>query len=154
VLGPTYPNRAVWMSGTNDPQGLHGGPILETVKPNTLTWTSAAEVLYDAGYTVKTYTSSGSYNYFSWWQSFTAKGKVDDALYNRVMLNGTLFGDGRGGIGDPLAPTTAQTSYLGFEEDCPVLQQMSREYLEKASKSAKWSKRSSYMDVLGSIFGR
>ena len=46
VLGPTYPNRAVWMSGTNDPQGQgHGGPILETVKPNTLTWTSAAEVL-------------------------------------------------------------------------------------------------------------
>ena len=118
VMGPTYPNRAVWMSGTNDPQGLNGGPILETVKPNTLTWTSAAEALYDAGYTVKTYTSSGSYNYFSWWRSFTAKGLVDDALYNRVMLSGTLFGDGKGGIGDPLNPTAAQTAYLGFEEDC------------------------------------
>ena len=118
VLGPTYPNRAVWMSGTNDPQGAHGGPILETVKPNALTWTSAAEALYNAGYTVKTYTSSGSYNYFSWWQSFAAKGKVDDALYNRIMLNGTLFGDGKGGVGDPLNPTTAGTAYLGFEEDC------------------------------------
>ncbi|MCW2781440.1 MAG: Phospholipase [Marmoricola sp.] len=119
VMGPTYPNRAVWMSGTNDPQGTKGGPILETVKPNALQWQSAAEVLYNAGYTVKTYTSSGSYNYFSWWQNLTVKGLVDDQLYNRVMTNGTLFGDGTpGGAGNPLAPTQAQTSYLGFEEDC------------------------------------
>jgi phospholipase C len=27
VLGPTYPNRAIWESGTNDPQGTGGGPI-------------------------------------------------------------------------------------------------------------------------------
>ena len=118
VMGPTYPNRAVWMSGTNDPTGTQGGPILETVKPNVLQWKSAAEVLYDAGYTVKTYSSSGSYNYFSWWKSFATTGQVDTALYNRVMLNGTLFGDGKGGIGDPLNPTNASTPYLGFEEDC------------------------------------
>jgi phospholipase C len=118
VMGPTYPNRAVWMSGTNDPQGTMGGPILETVKPNVLQWTSAAEVLYNAGYTVKTYTSSGSYNYFSWWKSFATTGQVDSALYNRIMLNGTLFGDGKGGIGNPASPTAASTSYLGFEEDC------------------------------------
>ncbi|QIG41787.1 phospholipase [Nocardioides anomalus] len=119
VLGPTYPNRAVWMSGTHDPQGTKGGPILETVKPNTLQWLSAAEVLYNAGYTVKTYTSSGSYNYFSWWKNLTAKGMVDDQLYNRLMSNGTLFGNGTpGGAGDPLNPTKAATGYLGFEEDC------------------------------------
>ena len=86
VMGPTYPNRAIWMSGTNDPQGLKGGPILETVKPNTLQWQSAAEVLFAAGYTVKTYTSSGSYNYFSWYANLTAKGKVPDELYNRLMV--------------------------------------------------------------------
>ncbi|MGX7681737.1 alkaline phosphatase family protein [Jatrophihabitans sp. DSM 45814] len=118
VMGPTYPNRAVWMSGTNDPTGTQGGPILETVKPNVLQWKSAAEVLYNAGYTVKTYTSSGSYNYFSWWKSFATTGQVDTALYNRVMQNGTLFGDGKGGIGDPASPTAASTAYLGFEEDC------------------------------------
>ena len=118
VMGPTYPNRAVWMSGTNDPTGTQGGPILETVKPNVLQWESAAEVLYDAGYTVKTYTSSGSYNYFLWWKSFATTGQVDTALYNRIMQNGTLFGDGKGGIGDPLNPTAASTAYLGFEEDC------------------------------------
>ncbi len=118
VMGPTYPNRAVWMSGTNDPTGTQGGPILETVKPNVLQWQSAAEVLYNAGYTVKTYTSSGSFNYFSWWKGFATAGQVDAALYNRIMNNGTLFGDGKGGIGDPLNPTKAQNAYLGFEEDC------------------------------------
>jgi phospholipase C len=96
-----------------------GGPILETVKPNTLQWLSAAEVLYNAGYTVKTYTSSGSYNYFSWWKNLTAKGLVDDELYNRLMTNGSLFGNGTpGGVGNPLSPTLAATAYLGFEEDC------------------------------------
>jgi phospholipase C len=119
VMGPTYPNRAVWMSGTNDPQGTKGGPILETVKPNALQWKSAAEVLYDAGYTVKTYTSSGSYNYFTWWANLAVKGLVDDELYNRLTTNGSLFGNGTpGGVGDPLHPTAAHTPYLAFEEDC------------------------------------
>jgi phospholipase C len=119
VMGPTYPNRAVWMSGTNDPQGTMGGPILETSKPNTLQWESAAEVLYNAGYTVKTYTSSGSYNYFSWYKSLAAKGLVDNELYNRLMTNGSLFGNGTpGGAGNPLSPTPAATGYLAFEEDC------------------------------------
>ncbi len=119
VMGPTYPNRAVWMSGTNDPQGTKGGPILETVKPNALQWRSAAEVLYDAGYTVKTYTSSGSYNYFTWWANLAVKGRVDDELYNRLTTNGSLFGNGTpDGVGDPLHPTAAHTPYLAFEEDC------------------------------------
>ena len=118
VMGPTYPNRAIWMSGTNDPQGKQGGPILETVKPNALGWKSAAEVLFDAGYTVKTYTSSGSYNYFTWWASI-ANQTVPTELYNAVTSKGTLFGDGTpGGIGDPANPTKAAVAYLGFEEDC------------------------------------
>jgi phospholipase C len=67
---------------------------------------------------VKTYTSSGSYNYFSWWASFANK-TVPTELYNMVMTTGTLFGDGTpGGLGDPTNPTKATTPYLGFEEDC------------------------------------
>lgn len=119
VMGPTYPNRAIWMSGTNDPQGTGGGPILETVAPNTLTWKSAAEVIYEAGYSVKTYNSTGSYNYFKWWQAFKIAGQVPTELWNWVNLNATLFGDGTpGGKGDPLNPTTATVPTLGFEEDC------------------------------------
>lgn len=119
VLGQTFPNRAVWMSGTNDPQGLRGGPILETVTPNALTWPSAPELLYNAGYSVKTYTGTGSYNYFSWWANFQTPGILPVGLHNSIRLSGTLFGDGTpGGIGDPANPTPASTSYLGFEEDC------------------------------------
>jgi phospholipase C len=129
VMGPTYPNRAIWMSGTNDPNGSLGGPILETVAPDTLNWRSAAEALYAQGYTVKTYSSSGSYNYFKWWANFKTAptatkpnqlngGYVDLTLYNLATGAGTLFGDGKGGIGDPLSPTKATTGYLAFEEDC------------------------------------
>jgi phospholipase C len=117
VMGPTYPNRAIWMSGTNDPTGTKGGPILETVKPNLLKWRSAAEVLYSAGYTVKTYSSSGSYNYFTWWEAIANK-TVDVELLNAVTSAGKLFGDGKGGVGDPLNPTAAAVGYLAFEEDC------------------------------------
>ncbi|WP_017936024.1 phospholipase C [Nocardioides sp. Iso805N] len=124
VMGPTYPNRAIWMSGTNDPQGLQGGPILETVKPNALKWQSAAEALYGAGYTVKTYSSSGSYNYFSWWANFAnyvagaTTNAIPQELYQAVTSSGTLFGDGKGGLGDPTSPTKASVGYYGFEEDC------------------------------------
>ena len=33
VLGPTWPNRMYWMTGTNDPDGQHGGPIIKNVTP-------------------------------------------------------------------------------------------------------------------------
>jgi len=33
VLGPTYPNRLYSMSGTIDPEGLNGGPLVETLGP-------------------------------------------------------------------------------------------------------------------------
>ncbi|HEX3814099.1 MAG TPA: alkaline phosphatase family protein [Mycobacteriales bacterium] len=119
ILGPTFANRAVWMSGTNDPRGLNGGPILETVVPNALTWPTAPEILYKAGYSVKTYSGSGSYNYFNWWTNFKASGILPADLYNPIRLPGTLFGNGSpGGIGDPTNPTMANVNYLGFEEDC------------------------------------
>ena len=46
--GPTDPNRAFWMNGTNDPQGTGGGPILETVMPPPLTFESGAETMFNA----------------------------------------------------------------------------------------------------------
>jgi phospholipase C len=66
VLGPTYPNRAYWMSGTLDPDGLAGGPILATlsnVLPDPaswgyLRWKTMPEVLQEAGITWKVYQST------------------------------------------------------------------------------------------------
>jgi phospholipase C len=66
VMGPTYPNRAYWMSGTIDPEGGQGGPILTTlsdVLPDPaawgyLRWKTMPEVLEEAGVSWKVYQST------------------------------------------------------------------------------------------------
>jgi len=63
VLGPTYPNRLYSMSGTIDPEGLGGGPLIETVDNRTpfegrFTWTTMPEQLTAAGVSWKVYTGS------------------------------------------------------------------------------------------------
>ncbi len=40
VMGPTWPNRLYWMTGTIDPTGTHGGPIIANVAPKPYTWTT------------------------------------------------------------------------------------------------------------------
>ncbi|MCW2787295.1 MAG: phospholipase [Marmoricola sp.] len=60
VLGPTDPNRLYWISGMIDPDGTHGGPLLDTptVAPmNKYTWRTYPENLQDAGVSWKVYTS-------------------------------------------------------------------------------------------------
>ncbi|MFL6061863.1 MAG: phospholipase C [Marmoricola sp.] len=60
VLGPTDPNRLYWISGTIDPEGTHGGPLLETptlVPMNKYSWETYPERLQEAGVSWKVYTS-------------------------------------------------------------------------------------------------
>jgi phospholipase C len=60
VQGPTDPNRLYWISGTIDPDGTHGGPLLETplaVPHNKYSWRTYPENLQDAGVSWKVYTS-------------------------------------------------------------------------------------------------
>jgi len=85
VLGPTDPNRLMWMSGSIgatglDPQGnANGGPILETYvqtrpeKYGTLTWKTMAEVLTDNSVTWKVYqdpTSNVLFNTLTYFSTF------------------------------------------------------------------------------------
>ena len=50
VLGPTHPNRYMWMTGTIDPNGENGGPALDNGTTNgTYTWTTYAENLTRPG---------------------------------------------------------------------------------------------------------
>ena len=59
VMGPTWPNRMYWMTGTCDPNGLGGGPILDNSAPNGgYTWTTYAERLTAAGVSWKVYQQS------------------------------------------------------------------------------------------------
>ncbi|MCQ4083661.1 phospholipase [Streptomyces sp. RB6PN25] len=56
VMGPTWPNRMYWMTGTIDPNGRHGGPILGDAAPaGGCTWTTYAERLQAAGVSWKVY---------------------------------------------------------------------------------------------------
>jgi len=121
AMGPTDINRLHWEMGTCDPQGLAGGPVLETGGVHDLTFETSYETLFNAGYSVKWYHASGwigptDGNYFV---QFQAPGRVPTALYNSIQSSSTLFGDGTpGGIGDPLNPTAASNPQLAFEEDC------------------------------------
>jgi phospholipase C len=58
VLGPTSPNRLHWMTATNDPDGLAGGPIVGSLRHHprgSLSWRTFPENLYDAGVSWKIY---------------------------------------------------------------------------------------------------
>ena len=63
VLGPTHPNRLFQMSGTNDPDGLAGGPILVTNDESgfdyTVSWTTMPERLDASGVSWKVYNPFG-----------------------------------------------------------------------------------------------
>jgi phospholipase C len=70
IMGPTHPNRIMQMSGTIDPAGTMGGPIVQTLgvsQPggNTpsdwnLAWETMPEVLQTAGVSWKVYTPNNS----------------------------------------------------------------------------------------------
>jgi phospholipase C len=64
VFGPTYPNRVMSLSGTLDPTGHAGGPVLETDssvdRVYSLHWETMPEVLEDAGVSWKVYTPTGT----------------------------------------------------------------------------------------------
>ena len=63
VMGPTHPNRLMQMSGTIDPAGKAGGPVIVTNgSPSALFsvhWDTMPEVLEDAGVSWKYYNPSG-----------------------------------------------------------------------------------------------
>ncbi|GAA5152074.1 alkaline phosphatase family protein [Pseudonocardia eucalypti] len=59
VLGPTWPNRLMWMTGTIDPEGRSGGPVKESddrgARDGRLSWTTYAERLERAGVSWRVY---------------------------------------------------------------------------------------------------
>jgi phospholipase C len=62
VLGPTWPNRMMWMTGTIDPAGTHGGPMIanDTI-PDGYFWTTYPERLQQAGVSWKVYIEIDDY---------------------------------------------------------------------------------------------
>ena len=101
ILGPTHPNRLMANTGTIDPSGKHGGPVVHTnASADTMwncTWTTMQEILEDAGVSWKVYSPSnegvtGKYaalsNYPTW----------NPRLYNPIELPEVM------GISDHVLP--------------------------------------------------
>jgi phospholipase C len=64
VMGPTHPNRLMALSGTIDPAGKAGGPVIITNEDTdaiwSVNWDTMPEVLEDAGISWKVYNPQGS----------------------------------------------------------------------------------------------
>jgi phospholipase C len=62
MLGPTWPNRMYWMTGTCDPDGKQRGPIIKNqAPPEGYGWTTYAERLEKAGVSWKVYQQQDNY---------------------------------------------------------------------------------------------
>ena len=133
VMGPTHPNRLMAISGSIDPSGTHGGPVLTTSSsPDILfsaRWTSVPELLEDAGVTWKTYTTPGQ-GYLpdaptlgfgdSILQYFAAYRKRTSPLFQKAFLP-TYPGDF---VHDVRTGTLPQVSWIvppdGYDEHPPA----------------------------------
>jgi phospholipase C len=90
VLGPTWPNRMCWMTGTIDPDGENGGPIINNKQPSEgYRWTTYAERLEQAGVSWKVYQQSDNYgtNVLEYFKNFK-DADSNSPLHTKGMLRG------------------------------------------------------------------
>jgi phospholipase C len=122
VLGPTWPNRMMWMTGTIDPEGANHGPIIKnTAPPAGYTWTTYAERLEAAGVSWKVYQEEDNYfcNMLAYFKQFQAGGN-NPQLYLKGMLRGPEGQFEYDAINDKLPavswiiPTSTQSEHPDF----------------------------------------
>ncbi len=88
VMGPTWPNRMYWMTGTIDADGEAGGPLISNTKTKGgFRWTTYAERLQKAGVSWKVYQQQDNYgcNVLEYFKTFMEAPR-DSALYNRGVI--------------------------------------------------------------------
>lgn len=96
VLGPTYPNRMYWMTGTIDPEGHDGGPMIDNYPmgldyvphtKNGYTWTTYAERLESAGISWKVYRGVDDYgmDMLKYFRPFR-EARKGSSLYTRAAM--------------------------------------------------------------------
>ncbi|MBF6334129.1 alkaline phosphatase family protein [Nocardia transvalensis] len=92
VLGPTWPNRMMWMTGTIDPDGRGGGPITRnTAPPGGYGWTTYPERLEQAGVSWKVYNEIDDYglNLLEQFRRFRQAPK-DSALHRKGIATSPI----------------------------------------------------------------
>jgi phospholipase C len=82
ILSSTTPNRVMWETGTIDPNGEQGGPILINAM-NVNTWAPYAQTLTDAGVSWKFYQVAGGFmSQTAWFKSFQDAPKTSPLYIN------------------------------------------------------------------------
>ena len=86
IMGPTHPNRFYLMTGTNDPNGLGGGPALDN-SGTAYTWKTYPERLTEAGVSWRVYQQSDNYgcNALEFFTQYQNAAK-DSALWQNGMI--------------------------------------------------------------------
>ena len=91
LIGPTWPNRMYLMTGTIDPNGLGGGPIISNVVPSPTTgepytWTTYPERLTQAGISWRIYQEEDDYgtNQMEWFAAYQ-NAKPGSPLYEGAL---------------------------------------------------------------------
>lgn len=120
VLGPTWPNRMCWMTGTIDPEGLGGGPITSNhAPPGGYTWTTYPERLDEAGISWKVYQQEDNYgcNMLENFKNFQQASR-GSSLYSNGMLHGQEGHFEYDAINDKL-PTVSWIIPTSFQSEHP-----------------------------------
>ncbi|MFB7629578.1 alkaline phosphatase family protein [Streptomyces sp. NPDC056149] len=84
VLGPTHPNRIMAISGTIDPDGKHGGPVVDNHSTG-FRWTTYPERLQAAGISWRYYTANPQDTDLGWFTAFQ-HARPGDPLYENAMV--------------------------------------------------------------------
>jgi phospholipase C len=79
VFGPTQPNRLYAISGTIDPAGTGGGPVVNNSHPTLFTWTTYPERLQDAGISWRYYVANPAGSDLVWFARYR-QAPLDDPL--------------------------------------------------------------------------
>ncbi|HEX3797914.1 MAG TPA: alkaline phosphatase family protein [Verrucomicrobiae bacterium] len=125
VMGPTWPNRMYWMTGTIDPEGKDGGPLIrnKAIKGG-FRWMTYAERLEKAGVSWKIYNQSNSEDDqkkpFNVLQYFTAfqQAQPDSPLYRKGLSHDASDQFDQDARNDKL-PTVSWIMPTGIESEHP-----------------------------------
>jgi len=94
VMAPTNPNRLYAWTGSIDPAGVNGGPVVDNSEAVPYTWTTYAEMLQNAGVSWRNYqeADTGDDNPLAWFKQFQ-QAPTTSPLYQRGIApvpQGTL----------------------------------------------------------------
>jgi phospholipase C len=85
AFGPTHANRLFAVSGTNDPDGLNGGPVVSNSIPAPFRWTTYAERLEAAGVSWRYYVGNTKGSDLGWFQQFQSAPQTSPLYINGMQ---------------------------------------------------------------------